>query len=118
MTRAYEFAKVRSDGASSAGRLLVLSAAALPDPATESRFGIICTKKVGNAVLRNLLRRRIREILRQHGVPLASGYHVVVILRWRAAEADYAHLDKDFRKTLLRLQTQLNAKRTPAPCTA
>ncbi len=118
MTRAYEFAKVRSDGASSAGRLLVLSAAALPDPATDSKFGIICTKKVGNAVLRNLLRRRIREILRQHGTPLAKGYHVVVILRWRAAEVDYAHLEKDFRKTLLRLQTHLTAGQTTPPCTA
>lgn len=103
MTRAFEFARVRAEGASQAGRCVVVSAAPLADAEAPSRFGIICTKKVGNAVVRNLLRRRVRELLRAHADAWARGWHLVVILRWRAAETSFASLEKDFRKTLGRL---------------
>lgn len=36
-------------------------------PGGTLKFGIICTKKIGCAVVRNKLRRRVREILRAHG---------------------------------------------------
>lgn len=114
MKRAYEFARVRSEGISQAGRCLVVSAAPLADPAEPSRFGIICTKKVGIAVVRNLLRRRTRELLREHGGEWATGWHVVVIMRWRAAEAPFSTLEKDFRKTLARL-SRAAASRPNAP---
>lgn len=107
MTRAYEFARVRRLGTSIAGRLLVLSAVPLDDAADESKFGIICTKKVGCAVLRNLLKRRVRELLRCYGENYALGYHFVCVLRWRAAEAPYAELEKDWLKSSARLMKAL-----------
>ena len=121
MKRASEFAMVRTQGSSLAGRFLVLSLCPLPRPAQEtgngevtapehSRFGIITTKKLGHAVTRNLLRRRMREILRQHGGPLETGYYVVLILRKPAAEADFAALEKDFLRLL-----QRSMKRKPTP---
>ncbi len=113
MTRAYEFARVRAEGLSQAGRCVVVSAAPLADAEAPSRFGIICTKKVGHAVVRNLLRRRVRELLRAHADAWAHGWHVVVILRWRAAETPFAALEKDFRKTLARL-AQASANRQTA----
>lgn len=103
MTRAYEFARVRRLGTSIAGRLLVLSAVPLDDSEEASKFGIICTKKVGCAVVRNLLKRRVRELLRSHGEEYARGYHFVCVLRWRAAEAPYDALEKDWLKTSVRL---------------
>lgn len=103
MKRAYEFAEVRARGASEAGRFLVLSTAPAPSgAAAHSLFGIITTKRVGNAVCRNQLRRRVREILRAHGAPLAKGLYVVIILRNRAAHADYGALERDFLKLLQR----------------
>ena len=45
MTRAFQFARVRNEGPSVAGRLIVLSAAPLEHPEEPSKFGIICTKK-------------------------------------------------------------------------
>lgn len=115
MTRAYEFARVRAEGVSQAGRCVVISAAPLTDIAEPSRFGIICTKKVGHAVVRNLLRRRTRELLRAHGEDWAAGWHVVVVMRWRAAEAPFAVLEKDFRKTLGRLaRAAANRQNAPA----
>lgn len=68
-----------------------------------SRFGIITTKKLGHAVTRNLLRRRVREILRTHGDPLGTGHYVVLIPRVAAAAADYSALEADFRKLLRRV---------------
>ena len=103
MKRASEFAVVRAEGSSDSGRFLVLSTAPLPGgEEAESRFGLIATKRVGHAVTRNLLRRRMREILRAHGDPLARGLYVVIILRNRAARADYAELEKDFLRLLTR----------------
>lgn len=109
MTRAFQFARVRNEGASIAGRLIVLSAAPLPDPEEPSKFGIICTKKLGGAVIRNKLRRRVREILRASGEPFQHGLHMVCILRWRAVEASYADLAKDWQKTARKLKLHMAA---------
>lgn len=109
MKRASEFAMVRAEGSSAAGRFLVLSAAPLPREAAsdagtaESRFGIITTRKLGHAVTRNLLRRRVREILRAHGEPLSTGRYVVIIPRIHAATASYEQLERDFIKQMKRL---------------
>lgn len=113
MKRASEFAMVRTQGSSKAGRFLVMGLLPMrPGEDGEqkpSRFGIITTKKLGHAVTRNLLRRRVREILRAHGDPLAMGHYVVLIPRVAAAAADYSALEADFRKLLRR------AHLVPAP---
>lgn len=108
MKRASEFAMVRAEGSSAAGRFLVLSSAPLPGKdeapsAPASRFGIITTRKLGHAIVRNLLRRRVREILRAHGEPLSTGRYVVVIPRIHAATASYEQLERDFKKQMQRL---------------
>lgn len=103
MTRAYEFAGVRERGISSAGRFLVLSV--LEDPSMDtSKFGIICTKKVGKAHLRNKLRRRMREILRAEGDCYGKGHFVVTVLRWRSAEASFEELSRDWQRAARRLK--------------
>lgn len=104
MKRASEFAMVRAKGTSEAGRFVVINLAALPEnqAGQHSRFGIITTKRIGHAVVRNLLRRRMREILREHGDPVATGRAIVIVMRNRAAFADYHQLEADFLKTLSR----------------
>ncbi|MCQ2365019.1 MAG: ribonuclease P protein component [Akkermansia sp.] len=106
MKRASEFAMVRTQGTSRAGRFIVMGLLPMrPDEdgnAKASRFGIITTKKLGHAVTRNLLRRRVREILRAHGDPLERGHYVVLIPRVAAAQADYHQLEADFLKLLRR----------------
>lgn len=108
MKRASEFAMVRQAGQSEAGRFLILSTAPLPTAGEHSRFGIITTKRIGHAVVRNMLRRRVREILRAHGTPISVGLYVVIVVRNRAAMTDYAGLEKDFLKLLARLQKRMN----------
>ena len=105
MKRASEFAMVRAQGSSAAGRFLVLSTLPYTGEgagAKESRFGIITTKRLGHAVVRNLLRRRVREILRAQGTPLQQGHYVVIIPRHTAATAAYHELEKDFIRLLKR----------------
>lgn len=112
MKRVGEFAYVRAHGSSTAGRFLVLSTAQLPGGASaHSRFGLIATKRVGHAVERNRLRRRLRELLRAHGDPLAAGLYVVIILRHRAVHASYAELRADLLKLISRSGITI-----PQPC--
>ena len=82
-----------------------------------SRFGIIATKRVGNAVMRNALRRRMREVLRQHAEPLGQGLYVVLIMRHRAAEATYAQLEREFTKLLPRVTRALSKNQNKLPTT-
>ena len=50
-----------------------------------SRLGLTVSRKVGNAVVRNRVKRRIREWFRRDGRQLAHGFDVVVIARQQAA---------------------------------
>lgn len=61
-----------------------------------NRLGITVSTKVGGAVVRNKVRRRIREIYRLHESELRSGWDVVVVARVRAAHSSYAALERSF----------------------
>ncbi|MGC6426983.1 MAG: ribonuclease P protein component [Akkermansiaceae bacterium] len=99
-----EFQAVRTNGQSQAGRFLVVGAcedASLDD----RRFGFITSKKASKkAVVRNLLRRRFREIVRKWGGALPIHYRFVTIARYRAADASFQELEADWIKTVKRLQ--------------
>ena len=103
MTRRNEFARVRQEGRSAGGRFLVL--ATLEDPEVDGfKFGFVTSKRVGNAVVRNRVRRRLRALVREEGGALSDGRYLVLIARFRAGEADYAELVADWRKLVKRLK--------------
>ena len=77
----------------------------------ENRLGFTVGKKVGNAVMRNRVRRRLREIYRLHEDRLSPGYDVVVVARTRAAFSTYRQLDDSF----LRLADRLGLLRKEGP---
>jgi ribonuclease P protein component len=66
--------------------------------------GFTVTKKVGNAVIRNRMKRRFRELARLH-LPQAgiAGADHVLIGRSGGIERDYAALDAEFRKALAKV---------------
>jgi ribonuclease P protein component len=66
-------------------------------------FGLITGKKIGIAVQRNRVRRRLREIVRKHQEHLAPGWHWVIIARWRAPEQTQAQLEKEWLHLARRL---------------
>ena len=63
-----------------------------------NRLGLTVSTKVGRAVVRNRVRRRLREIYRLNEGALASGCDVVVVARVRAASSDYHQLERSFLK--------------------
>ena len=82
-----EFRRVYQKGKSTANRNLVLYY--LPNTLKESRNGITVSKKVGKSVVRNLVKRRIRESLMEVEPLLPEGYDMVWIARASCNEADY-----------------------------
>ena len=88
LTKPQQFASVYRQGGSWVSGLLIMRA--LGNGLTLSRCGFSISKRVGKAVTRNKVKRRLREILRT--MPLKSGWDIVFIVRPVAAGADYAVL--------------------------
>ena len=76
-----------------------------------NRLGFTVSTKVGHAVVRNRVRRRLREIYRLNEDRLALGCDVVVVARVRAASSDYHQLEQSF----LRLADQLGLLKKDGP---
>ncbi len=90
-----EFAEIRRQGSSHAGRFLVLGYAR-EGAKDEFSVGLITSKKVGNAVTRNRVRRRLRAILQKSiGEKIQPGSRMVLIARNYAARATSEQLEKE-----------------------
>ena len=68
-----------------------------------SRLGFTVSPKLGHAVVRNRIRRRLREIYRAEEPTLAKGYDLVVVARHGAVEAEFSALTRGFAVLLDRL---------------
>jgi len=64
-----------------------------------SRFGFSIKKALGGAVVRNRIRRRVREIVRCHRLEIPAGWDIVIHPKSNVAKAEFASLTAD----LLRL---------------
>ena len=58
----------------------------------QNRVGITVSKKLGGAVVRNRVRRRLREVYRLNESRFLPGYDIVVVARTRAIHGDFADL--------------------------
>lgn len=102
MTRHAEFSRTRKEGEAKGGAYLVLSTLADND-LPHHKAAVIVTKKVGNAVMRNLLRRRIQAILASHLHRIQGKRYLVTVIRWRAPQATFQELEADWLKQANRL---------------
>lgn len=78
------------------GRLLAIKV--LNKNGEDTRFGIAVGKKVGGAVQRNRVKRRVREIARE--VDVEQGWDIVVMARRSSAEATYSQISNEIRSLL------------------
>lgn len=95
LTLPAEFARVKGQGTSERGRLLVLGALKLKEEKS-FRAGFVTPKHIGTAVVRNRVRRRLRDIVRTAQLRLGSGLWLVVVARPYAANASYDQLKDEW----------------------
>lgn len=69
-----------------------------PNGRQQNRLGLTTGAKLGHAVVRNKLRRRLRAIYRLHEDEFRTGFDIVVVCRAASVSASYQRLEKDFLK--------------------
>lgn len=118
------FQEIRRQGRAFTNALLVLCA--LPNDLPYSRFGFAVNSRIGNAVRRNRIKRRLREIVRLQQNDIRAGWDVILIARQPIRSADYremesacarllrrAHLFRDDARTSDDAEARVRAEQTP-----
>ena len=93
-----QFANVRAQGKTWACESVVLKA--IPNGLPWNRYGFVTSKRLGNAVVRNRIKRRLREIVRS--APTRDGWDLVFIARQGSKTANYQQLLSSVMKVLHR----------------
>jgi ribonuclease P protein component len=79
-----------------------------------ARFGFTVSKKVGNAVERNRVRRRLREIVRLSAASrLRAGHDYVLVGRRAALNLSFGRMTEDFEGALRRVHAGRSGKMEP-----
>lgn len=89
-------------------------AAGHPVPACDVRVGFTVTKKMGGAVIRNRIKRRLREAVKEtlvrHG---QAGCDYVVISRHKALDCDFSELKRDMEFAFTKIIHHKNSDKKP-----
>ena len=96
LTRDLEFRRVRMEGKTMRGDMLTIGFLKSVEPNATARAGFITSKRVGNAVVRNRTRRRLREIFRKHQDEIRDGIWIVTIASARAARETFRALEDEW----------------------
>lgn len=102
LKRRKDFTKVYKKGRSVGGRSVVLCYRKTTEPCF--RVGFTVSKKVGKAVVRNKIRRRLREIARLNRQMFAANYDYVFIARRGIVNTAYKDLEKEVLSLLKRVK--------------
>ena len=90
LTGSKRFSQIHRDGDSSANRFLVIRF--LANGLDQSRLGIVTSKRLGSAVVRNRVKRRLREAVRTNHI--RSGWDTIFIARKGSEKASYLELKR------------------------
>ncbi len=101
-----DFARLRREGRTWSDRLLVVRAR--PNGLEVSRFGFSVGKRLGTAVVRNKIKRRLREAA--HLSRAGGGWDLIVTPRGEAATADFRGL----KQSMTNLLRRVGVAHTPA----
>ena len=95
LTRTSEFDQVKKSGHREQGKFIVLTALAVQNSGL-GRAGFVTSGRLGSAVVRNRVRRRLREVVRRHQHALRDDIWIVVIARPDATKGSYRELEDEW----------------------
>jgi ribonuclease P protein component len=99
----HEFKRLYNKGKSAASKCVAVYCRR--NGSVENRLGITVSTKLGGAVQRNRIRRRLKEIYRLNEKALSKGHDIVIVARMRSRYASYSELESSvmtlFRKLRL-----------------
>ena len=98
LTASKQFSQIHREGLSIANRFLVVRV--LSNGLDYSRFGFLVSKRIGNAVVRNRVKRRLREVDRP--TPVKPGWDAVLIARRDINRANFQELQQATENLLRR----------------
>lgn len=100
LRRRSEFLSVQEKGLKVPSECLVALVLPRPEGTAMTRVGLTVSSKVGNAVVRNRVRRHLRELFRRQRSAFPPGLDVVLIAKGVAAEADQPRLERSFSRVV------------------
>ena len=98
----YEFRRIYAKGRSGVSPCLVVYCR--PNKRPNNRLGVTVSAKLGHAVVRNRVRRRLREIFRLNQGKMRKGYDIIIVARSRSVTATYREMDKAFLRICEKLE--------------
>ena len=91
LTKNNEFKRLYNRGKSAASKYVVVYCSRTGK--ADNRLGITVSSKLGGAVQRNRIRRRLKEIYRLNEHSLRAGYNIVLVARQRSRDAVWSELE-------------------------
>lgn len=98
----HEFRRMYQKGKSSVNSFLVLYIR--PNRLGHNRLGVTVSAKLGKAVVRNRVRRRLREIWRLNDAQLKQGYDMILVARGRSVKSSYREIEKAYLRAAAELK--------------
>jgi len=101
LNKNHEFKRLYTKGKNAASKYVVIYSRRNNRP--ENRLGVTVSTKVGGAVQRNRVRRRLKEIYRLNEKDLSAGHDIVIVARVRSRFAGYGELEASVLNLLKKL---------------
>ena len=98
LKKRYQFNYVYKSGDHYSGEHIVLYV--VSSKTKSIKVGLAVTKKVGHAVVRNKIRRRLREIVKSQIPKLKQSYNIIVVAKENISSASFEKLSNEFFKLI------------------
>ena len=98
LKKRYQFNYVYRSGEHFSGEFIVLYIAS--SKTKNIKIGLAVTKKIGHAVVRNRIRRQLREIIKKQVPILKQNYNLIVVARDNITSASFEKLSIEFSKLI------------------
>lgn len=96
-----EYNAIYNNGEKVIGRYIIIYI--LANNLDYNRYGIVTSKKIGNAVIRNKAKRRLRHIVKINMENIKTSYDIVIIGRYKISETDFKLIERDFMIVMRKL---------------